>query len=82
MTEGRPTVYLADLTGCEPAAALSPTPRQNCWQTDPYEAEGLSGTMLLADSQCSALALELMNEPLSWGVHSSVRNPERLPVAF
>ncbi len=27
-------------------------------------------------------ALELMNEPLSWRVHSSVRNPERLPFAF
>ena len=27
-------------------------------------------------------ALELMNEPLSWRVHTSMRNPERLPVTF
>ena len=38
--------------------------------------------MLLADSQCSAPALELMNEPLCWRVHTSMRNLERLPVAF
>ena len=82
MTEEGLAIYLGDLTGCEPAAALSPTPRQNCWQTVPYEAEGLSGTMLLADSQCSAPALELMNEPLCWRVHSSMGSPERLPVAF
>ncbi len=30
MTEESPAIYLADLTGCEPAAALSPTPSRAC----------------------------------------------------
>ena len=73
MAEKRPAIYLADLTGCEPAAALSPTPRQNCWQTVPYEAEGLAGTMLLADANCSAPVLTLPLNVQGWhAVHLGV----------
>ena len=73
MAEERQAIYISDLTGCLPAAALSPTPRQNCWQTIAYEAEGLAGTMLVADSNCSAPALTLPLDVQGWhAIHLGV----------
>ena len=73
MAEERPAIYISDLSGCLPAAALSSTPRQNHWQTVSYEAEGLSGTMLLADSQCTAPALTLPLDLQGWhAIHLGV----------
>ena len=73
MAEERQAIYISDLTGCLPAAALSPTARQNCWQTIAYEAEGLAGTMLVADSNCSAPALTLPLDVQGWhAIHLGV----------
>jgi hypothetical protein len=73
MADERQAIYISDLTGCLPAAALSPTPRQNCWQTIAYEAEGLAGTMLVADSNCSAPALTLPLDVQGWhAIHLGV----------
>ena len=52
-------VYVSDLTRCTPSAALSDGPRKGHWQAVPYEAEGVSGTMLLAGVECNAPTLRL-----------------------
>ena len=73
MAEERSAIYISDLSGCLPGAALSPTPRQNRWQTIPYEAEGMSGTMLVADAECSAPALTLALDAQGWhAIHLGV----------
>lgn len=39
-------IYVTDMGACTPAAALSSEHRKYRWQTVPYEAEGVSGTMI------------------------------------
>lgn len=46
--------YISDLRVCAPAAALSTGHLKYHWQTVPYEAEGVSGTLLIADSETEA----------------------------
>ena len=73
MTTERPAIYISDLSRSRPSAALSPTPRQSRWQTIPYEAEGVSGTMLVADSECSAPTLTLPLDVQGWhAIHLGV----------
>ncbi len=73
MNTERPAIYISDLNRSRPSAALSPTPRQNHWQTIPYEAEGVSGTMLVADSECTAPTLELPLDVKGWhAIHLGV----------
>ncbi|MDE0431871.1 MAG: hypothetical protein OXH98_19090 [Caldilineaceae bacterium] len=73
MAAERPAIYISDLGRARPGAALSPTPRQNHWQTIPYEAEGVSGTMLVADSECSAPTLVLPLHAQGWhAIHLGV----------
>ncbi len=73
MNAERPAIYVSDLNRSRPSAALSPTPRQNHWQTIPYEAEGVSGTMLVADSECTAPTLELPMGVEGWhAIHLGV----------
>ena len=40
-------VYFTDMDRCEPSSAVSPYPGLGRWRTLAYEAEGISGTMLL-----------------------------------
>ena len=56
--QGRP-IYLSDLTRCEPGAAISDGPRKGHWQAVSYEAEGVSGHMLVAGVECDAPTLTL-----------------------
>ena len=59
MSSKRPAIFLSDLTGCRPGSALSDGPRKGHWQTVSYEAEGVSGTMLVAGVECGAPTLTL-----------------------
>ena len=47
-------IYITDLDRCGPAAALSPEPDQGRWRMIPYEADGISGVMLLAAPETGA----------------------------
>ena len=46
--------YFADLDKCQPASALSPEPTYRRWRMLKYEAESLSGVMLLAGPEAAA----------------------------
>lgn len=59
MAEVRLSTIIADLQRCTPATALSDIPSKNHWQAIPYEAEGISGTMLIAGVECNAPTLTL-----------------------
>ncbi|MSP13591.1 MAG: hypothetical protein EXR62_11615 [Chloroflexi bacterium] len=54
-----PPIIISDLSRCRPGSALSTTPRLGHWQALPYEAEGISGTLLLAGYNCQAPTLTL-----------------------
>ena len=41
-------IYLADMSKCTPAAALSERPKPNHWRMVPYESAEVSGTLLAA----------------------------------
>ena len=47
-------VYFTDMDRCEPSSAVSPYPGLGRWRTLAYEAEGISGTMLLAGPETAA----------------------------
>ncbi len=47
-------VYFTDLDNCEPSSAVSPYPGLGRWRKLSYEAEGISGTMLLAGPETAA----------------------------
>ncbi|MBI3941885.1 MAG: family 10 glycosylhydrolase [Chloroflexi bacterium] len=59
MTNGTDTVYISDLSNCQPQEALSETPKKGHWQVIPYEAEGVSGKMLVAGQECGAPAVTI-----------------------
>ena len=40
-------LHFTDMDNCEPPSAVSPYPGLGRWRTLAYEAEGISGTMLL-----------------------------------
>ena len=46
--------YVADFDRCTPADALAADPTRGRWQTLPFEAEGVSGTMLFAGPETLA----------------------------
>ena len=50
-------VYFTDMDKCEPSSAVSPYPGLGRWRTLAYEAEGLSGTMLLAGPETAAASV-------------------------
>ena len=66
MSAQREATYISDLTCCTPAAALASAPRKFHWQTIPYEAEGVAGTMLVAGVECNAPILTLPLELKGW----------------
>src|SRR3990172_2860822 len=59
MVVSRPCTYVTDLTNCLPQSAVVRAPRQSHWQAIPYEAEGVSGTLLVADANCQAPPLTI-----------------------
>lgn len=77
-------IIIADLNRCTPATALSPTPRIGYWHTLPYEAEGISGAMILAGPECNAPPLTLPLGVQGWhAIHLGVwthRSPSTVKV--
>ncbi len=48
------SIYLTDLSRCQPQIALSSGKEKNRWQVVPYETSGFSGTMLIAGPETAA----------------------------
>jgi len=60
-------VVLADMTGCLPAAALSPTLKHGHWKTIPYETiEGMVGSMIWASPLTDAPEVRLPLGVTGW----------------
>ena len=59
-------VFLSDMGQCTPAAALSSGHRKYHWQTVPYEAEGVCGTLLFAGPETEAPQVTLPVEAAGW----------------
>jgi hypothetical protein len=73
MSAEHQAIYLSDLARCEPSTALSDGPKKGHWQTVSYEAEGVSGTMLIAGVECNAPTLTLPLGVEGWhAVHVGV----------
>ena len=77
-------VYLADLSICEPASALTRKPRRHRWRLLDYETETLKGTMLVAGQNTQAPEIALPLNTSGWhavwiGVRA-VYGPTRLQV--
>src|SRR5512136_2065991 len=73
MSKGRPSLYIADLSQCRPASALSKAPRRGHWQPIPYETDEVSGTMLVAGEGCQAPPVALPLGVKGWhAVHLGV----------
>ena len=62
---GRP-VYLSDLSACQPNGALSRDAMPRRWRTMEYEAEGLSGVMLIAGPETAAPEISLPLNAAGW----------------
>ena len=52
-------IVISDLSVCQPQAALTPGHLKYHWQATPYEAEGVSGTLLFAGPETEAPPLIL-----------------------
>ena len=59
-------IILSDMGRCVPAAALSPGHEKYHWQTVPYEAEDVSGTLLFAGLGSEAPPVTLPVEVSGW----------------
>ncbi|MSP11996.1 MAG: hypothetical protein EXR62_03445 [Chloroflexi bacterium] len=67
MPHDRPATFISDLSQCTPASALvTDQPRKGHWQVIPYEAEGVSGKMLVAGVECNAPTLNLPLNLQGW----------------
>ena len=59
-------IYLSDLSGCIPSLALSNEHRKYHWQVVPYEAEGISGNLLIAGPETEAPPVTLPLAVSGW----------------
>lgn len=59
-------IIISDLSVCVPEQALGPGHRKYHWQTTPYEAEGVSGTLLFAGPETEAPVITLPLELSGW----------------
>ena len=59
-------IVISDLSVCQPEAALAPGHLKYHWQTVPYEAEGVSGTLLMAGPETEAPPLTLPVSVSGW----------------
>lgn len=53
-SKNKKDIYITDLGQCKPVRVLSKTTRKGCWRLIPYEAEGISGVMVNANSLTGA----------------------------
>lgn len=59
-------ILLTDMSRCRPAEALSPRARRGHWQLVAYEAEEVSGTMVLARPETAAPEITLPLNTQGW----------------
>ena len=74
-------VYITDMGACTPAAALSAEHRKYRWQTVPYEAEGVSGTMIYSGPETDTPPVTLPLGVSGWhavflGLYSNIHMRE------
>ena len=72
-------VYITDMGVCTPAAALSAEHRKYRWQTVPYEAEGVSGTMIYSGPETDTPPVTLQLGVSGWyavflGLYSNIHS--------
>jgi hypothetical protein len=72
-------VYITDMGACTPAAALSAEHRKYRWQTVPYEAEGVSGTMIYSGPETDTPPVTLPLGVSGWhavflGLYSNIHS--------
>ena len=69
----RKAIYISDLDRCQPGTAISNKARHRHWRAIPYEAEGVSGTMVVAGIECNAPTLTLPLGMQGWyAIHLGV----------
>ena len=79
MNNSLEAIYITDLSRCQPKTALSDRDRRDYWRKVPYEAEGFSGTMLLAGIDGSAPTLSLPLGVHGWhAIHLGIWTPRTL----
>ena len=66
MCAERKAIYISDMGRCEPGSAISETAQHGHWRAIPYEAEGVSGTMITAGIECKAPTVTLPLEVEGW----------------
>ena len=59
-------IVISDLSVCQPQTAVTPGHLKYHWQATPYEAEGVSGTLLFAGPETEAPPLTLPLEVSGW----------------
>ena len=75
-TEIERAVIISDMGRCQPAEALSEDRARHHWHLLPYEAEGLSGTIIGASSRMEAPDVTLPLELSGWhAVYVGIWNP-------
>ena len=73
MCAERKAIYISDLDRCQPGTAISNKARHRHWRAIPYEAEGVSGTMVVAGIECNAPTLTLPLGMQGWyAIHLGV----------
>jgi len=69
-------MIISDLSRCRPASSVSREPEQRKWQLIPYEAEGVSGTMIGAASFIDAPDVTIPLRAFGWhAVYVAYWNP-------
>ena len=77
------TVYLSDLSQCQPAHLLSREPKPGHWRTLAYETDSVSGTMLVAGPETAAADVVYALDAQGWHeVHFGVFSQYLFPVEF
>ena len=66
MMDHSKAIVISDLGVCQPQAAITPGHLKYHWQAVPYEAEGVSGTLLIAGPETEAPPLTLPIEASGW----------------
>ena len=60
------TLFFSDMDRCEPASALSTTPKRGAWRLIPYETEPFTGTMLVAAHETNAPEVRYRLDVQGW----------------
>lgn len=74
--QARETIIISDMSRCQPANALSKTPKKNHWQLINYEAEGVKGVIIGATTLKDAPDVTLPLGVKGWyAMHLGFWNP-------